>query len=331
MNKLYLLLVCCISSILVCGKSFGQGLVEIQGALKIAASPNNTPEDGIIRWTGTDLQVANGSDWISLIDGSFIEPSGGTTGTSHIVEIDGPIVVGDYDGTPEEGMIRWTGSDMVVWSNIGKWISILRGVVYDGEVTDVDGNTYLTKMINGEEWMTENLRTTRYNDGTPIPQVTINSLWSGADYGAWCWYNNNQQYEKPYGKLYNYYAVESSKNICPTGWRPASYLEILSIFSDYGGNSEAGKYLKEAGYAHWEYDFLGSLANNSTGFTALPGGLRKLDGNFVHLTTRAWYWTGREIDNDYSASFGFQSYSDRAYPSQTSNKNDGYSVRCVKI
>lgn len=87
-----------------------------------------------------------------------------------------------------------------------------------GTVSDIDGNTYNTIQIGTQTWMAENLRVTKYRDGTLIPNLTDNIQWANNTTGAWCYYNNDANNNIPYGKLYNFYAVNNSKNICPNGW-----------------------------------------------------------------------------------------------------------------
>jgi len=78
-----------------------------------------------------------------------------------------------------------------------------------GSMTDIDGNTYKTIEIGTQTWMAENLKTTKYNDGTSIPQVTENSAWTGLTSGAYCWYNNDNSNKSTYGALYNWHAVNT--------------------------------------------------------------------------------------------------------------------------
>ena len=89
-------------------------------------------------------------------------------------------------------------------------------------VTDVDGNIYHTVLIGDQEWMTENLKTTRYNDGTPIAYVVDVTDWRNIDEPAYVWYENNSSYEESYGALYNWHAVGDPKGLCPDGWRVAT-------------------------------------------------------------------------------------------------------------
>lgn len=90
------------------------------------------------------------------------------------------------------------------------------------KVTDVDGNIYLTVVIGDQEWMMENLKTTHYNDGTPITNMVDATGWRNIDEPAYVWYENNSSYEESYGALYNWHAVGDPKGLCPDGWRVAT-------------------------------------------------------------------------------------------------------------
>lgn len=86
-------------------------------------------------------------------------------------------------------------------------------------ITDIDGNIYKTVFIGKYQWMAENLKVSKYNDGTTIPQVRDNFDWKNLNKGAWCYYENDVSNNVKYGKLYNWYAAMSTRNICPSGWR----------------------------------------------------------------------------------------------------------------
>ena len=116
-----------------------------------------------------------------------------------------------------------------------------------------------------------NLKTTKYNDGTSIPNVTNDTSWSNLTTGAYCWYNNDVSYKNPYGALYNWYAVNTGK-LAPKGWHVPSDAEWTTLITYLGGESIAGGKLKEAGTTHWLSP--NTEATNSTGFSALPGGRR---------------------------------------------------------
>lgn len=122
---------------------------------------------------------------------------------------------------------------------------------------DSDGNIYNTIVIGTQTWMTENLRTTKYNDATPITLITGNDNWRNMETPAYCWYDNDENYKEPYGAYYNWHTVETGK-LCPSGWHVADkedwvllydYLEYNNekelLFAEDGLNLTAGGYRNE--------------------------------------------------------------------------------------
>ena len=102
-------------------------------------------------------------------------------------------------------------------------------IVAGGFITDVEGNRYNIVIIGPETWMAENLRTTKFNDGTDIPNVTDNSVWEALTTGAYCWYNNDAAANKnKHGALYNWYAVNTGK-LCPEGWHVSKDVERAGL------------------------------------------------------------------------------------------------------
>jgi len=149
-------------------------------------------------------------------------------------------------------------------------------------VTDIDGNLYHTVTIGTQVWMVENLKTTRYNDGTAIPIVTGGSEWSKLSTPGYCWYNNDfATYGTTYGALYNWFTVDPDNphEIAPAGWHVPSDTD-WSVLIDYlGGDSVAGGKLKETGTIYWDSPNTG--ATNESGFRGLAAGIRNaFDGNF---------------------------------------------------
>jgi uncharacterized protein (TIGR02145 family) len=162
-------------------------------------------------------------------------------------------------------------------------------------VTDIDGNVYNTVTIGTQVWMAENLRTTKFNDGTVIPLVTDVAAWVALTTPGYCWYNNDPIPSNiTYGLLYNFYVQYASyqtKNVCPTGYHLPEMSE-WSTMENYLGTSNAGGKLKEAGTVHWQSPNTG--ATNETGFTALPGGYRTYNGSFTQLNKAGYWWASSE-------------------------------------
>jgi uncharacterized protein (TIGR02145 family) len=153
-------------------------------------------------------------------------------------------------------------------------------------VKDIDNNRYDIITIGTQTWMAENLKTTRYNDGSLIPLITDGTAWGTAspnEAPGYCWYNapNESTNLIAYGALYNWYAINPStngnKNVCPVGWHVPTDGEwdILRDHLDPAANGNtniAGGKMKEAGLAHWITPNIG--ATNESGFAGLPGGFR---------------------------------------------------------
>jgi uncharacterized protein (TIGR02145 family) len=157
----------------------------------------------------------------------------------------------------------------------------------DNIVKDIDGNIYHSVTIGTQVWLTEDLKTTRYNDGTPIPYVTDTAEWGRLHSGAYCWANNDESNKSIYGALYNWYTTDLGK-LCPAGWHVSSNNDWEKLVDYCGGWEIAGGKLKEAGTTHWESPNLG--ATNEFGFTALPAGGRGCDGKFSVMGRDLGYW-----------------------------------------
>ena len=157
--------------------------------------------------------------------------------------------------------------------------------------TDGDFNIYPVVTIGTQTWMAENLKTTKYNDGTAIPNVTDNTTWSTTTSGAYCDYSNSSAYSNTYGRLYNWYAVASTnpKNVCPTGWHVPTDAQWTTLSTFLGGEGVAGGKLKETSTTHWLTP--NTSATNETGFTALPGGYRNHSGTFGLIGNTGFWWS----------------------------------------
>ena len=198
-------------------------------------------------------------------------------------------------------------------------------------VIDIDGNIYNTVQIGTQTWMAGNLRTSRYNDGTPIANITDNTEWNNLTSGAYSWYDNDStSYEIPYGKLYNWHTVNTGK-LCPAGWHVANEDEWLALRDFLGGSSAAGGKLKatgtiENGDGLWIAPNTG--ATNSTGFNGLPGGRRYGDGSFEQKGIRGSWWSS--LDTPGFAFFWSLSNSSGSLNGASQSFNNGMSVRCIK-
>ena len=221
-------------------------------------------------------------------------------------------------------------------SSAGTAYGIDRTFTAAPSLTDIDGNAYKTVQIGTQIWMAENLKTTRYKDGTNIMYVTSDTAWAALSDrqrypdppGAYCWYNNNPANKDIYGALYSAWAV--NKDVCPVGWHEINSYELyqLTLLYDpstyYGFNSSsAGGQLKESGFQHWLDPNTG--ATNESGFTALPGGSREPSSTFQGLGLEGhWY-----MDNGW-AYFHLSKDSYVVSESNSSPSERAYSVRCIK-
>ena len=193
-------------------------------------------------------------------------------------------------------------------------------------VTDIDGNVYNTVTIGTQVWMKENLKTTKYSDGTAIPNVTNYSTWSNLSTGAYCDYNNAYYFSTIYGKLYNWFAVIDTNKICPTGWHVPSDVEWTQLTTYLGGEFVAGGELKEIGTTHWHTPNTG--ATDETGFTALPGGSRDIYGTFDDMGDYGVWWSTTQYDGinawKWSMLYNYK-FCSKSYSTMT----NGFSIRCI--
>ena len=193
-------------------------------------------------------------------------------------------------------------------------------------ITDIDGNIYHTAVIGNQKWMLENLKTTKYNDGEEIPNIEENKEWELMNSGACCNYDNLEANGELYGKLYNWHAINTGK-LAPQGWRVATDNDWTVLIDYLGGQDVSGGKIKEVGTLHWDEPNTG--ATNSSGFTALPGGMRYFNGYFTGLNRGAVWWTSTAKNESYawfrSIGCDIESVRRDIYGFQS-----GFLVRCIK-
>lgn len=203
-------------------------------------------------------------------------------------------------------------------------------------IKDIDGNTYNTALIGDFWWMTENLKSTRYNDGSDIPCIKDQPLWLRLHSAAYCYYQNNESYADTFGLMYNWYAVNTAK-LCPIGWHVPTDNEWKQLegFADteFGiGDSiwdkmglrgfDAGQRLKSV--TGWRKGVNGT---NNIGFNALPGGERLT--RFYAGGSSGFWWTSTEASPT-SAYYRNLIYSFEYVARDSHPKRMGFSVRCIK-
>jgi uncharacterized protein (TIGR02145 family) len=207
-------------------------------------------------------------------------------------------------------------------------------------VADIDGNTYNTVLIGSQCWTKENLKVTKYNDGTAIPDETANAGWGGLITGAFSDYTGATSIA--YGYLYNWYAAKgvsssgstSYKNICPTGWHVSTYDEWTALGTQLGGLLVAGGKLKSTvtnvtmnSGLGWNPASPPSPGTDVHGFSALPGGYN--DGIFKGFRESANFWTATDFSSSWAYSRTMENI-DSWLRNPSQHKSTGLSVRCLK-
>jgi uncharacterized protein (TIGR02145 family) len=217
-------------------------------------------------------------------------------------------------------------------------------------ITDIDNNTYSTVSIGTQCWTTTNLKVTKYNDGTLIGDST-NSTWGRAVIGARTGYDVSvvplSDYVGTFGYLYNWYAVNDARKICPSGWHVPTDGELNKLVKFIDSEADttitvgpqsttAGTLMKSTttnttvgSGLGWNPASPPSPGTNTSGFSALPGAFRGSDGSFFSIRGTAFFWSATELDN-FNAWIRFW-YNFNSYVFRTNyNKSVGASVRCLK-
>ena len=217
-------------------------------------------------------------------------------------------------------------------------------------LTDIEGNTYKTVKIGNQIWMAENLKTTKFNDGTAIPLVIKQKDWNNLTTAGYCWYkNDSSMYSRIYGALYNWYAVNTGK-LCPVGWNvptEAAWISLLEYLGTFKGDEldldinyskgwinvlsrvRRGYYddedieilekinaaikLKETGTVHWQNMSNENNNTNESGFTARPGGCRFKSLGFKFLGKNGYWWSWNERRDESANMMKIEGKSDKAY------------------
>ncbi|MFC2111396.1 fibrobacter succinogenes major paralogous domain-containing protein [Bacteroidota bacterium] len=213
-----------------------------------------------------------------------------------------------------------------------------------GTVTDIDGNVYTTVKIGTQVWMVENLKTTKYRDGSAIPDVTDKTIWSNLTTGAYCNYNNDTNNSIIYGRLYNWYAISDIRKIAPTGWHVPSQTEwqtlidyLIGNYYNYDSTATGNKIAKSlADTILWDFSSnIGAIGNidfpyfrNKSGFSALPSGYCSYHGIFNWLNEYCYWWSSTEF-NVTNAQIICLYNTSAAISGHNDKKVVGYSIRCL--
>ena len=205
-----------------------------------------------------------------------------------------------------------------------------------GNGVNYDGYNYSSVIIgNGQEWMAENLRTTTYANGDPIPNVIDDSEWQSLNTGAWCNYLNDVQYDNEFGKFYNFFAASDSRNVCPNGWHVPTNTDWYNLISYLDPcidtslfvqviSLHAAPHLKSVDSQYWEDGF----QTNFSQFNSIPTSFRFSEGNFYNSASDTFYWSIEGnffCMDDYINNDGYQELR-----RGSSVPNYGYCIRCLK-
>lgn len=232
------------------------------------------------------------------------------------------------------------------------WVKILLQIIcilkaalllaQTGTVTDIEGNTYKTVTIGTQLWMAENLKTTKYNDGTVIPIVTDSLIWTNYTSDAYCNFKNDINNVNYCGRLYNWYVVKTNK-VCPQNWHVPSTSDWDSLIIylanngyNYGiADKDIGKSL--ASITGWTVSTInGNIGyqqenNNKSGFNAFPVGARLYGGIYSYLGYGSLWWSSSESTEDINYAYSKYLFSNGNILGFSANvKYDGLSIRCVK-
>jgi uncharacterized protein (TIGR02145 family) len=203
-------------------------------------------------------------------------------------------------------------------------------VVKETPPVDEDGNVYDTIRLGTQVWMSQNLKTSKYNDGTVIPSGLDNDTWKETTEGAFSTYNNTTR-DSIYGKLYNWYAVNSGK-LCPLGWHIPTKAEFETLINFLGGVDEAGGKMKSTGNSNDETGLWSSPntgATNTSSFSGEPGGFKVIAGSIFNVGTMGYWWSSTEESATQATSY-FLKHNSAESNTELNLKNNGFNCRCVK-
>lgn len=207
-----------------------------------------------------------------------------------------------------------------------------------GTVTDIDGNVYYTQTIGEDIWMAENLRVTRYKNGDPIQTGLNGEDWEFTLDGAYSIFPHSHIYlldseaevAEAYGLLYNWFAVNDPRGVCPEGWRVSNNDDWERLIQLVGDQNDDGK-LKSRRvdpdpHPRWESP---NVATDLSGWSGLPGGRRLWDGRYVGFGSHGHWHSATERDSYHSFSKILFHASEVVFRNYNS-KLQGSSIRCVR-
>lgn len=208
-------------------------------------------------------------------------------------------------------------------------------------LTDIDGTVYNSVILDTQEWQKENLKVSKYSDGTIIPYVTDPLVWANLTTGAWTHYQNDSSLEPVFGKYYNHFAVEGkhdndpntpNKSLAPNDWHIPTTAEWDQLITFLGGSAVAGGAMKTVGSGFFQSPYWNSPnanATNSSNFSGLPGGYRGSTSLGTGMYGNGLWWVAENIDQ-FGANYIFLSYLDGSANAYGLDTRTGISVRVLK-
>lgn len=198
----------------------------------------------------------------------------------------------------------------------------------EGTVKDIDGNVYKTIKIGNQEWIAENLRVVRFQNGDPIYRARTEDHWyKYSSDPLWCIYENNEEYGEKYGRIYNWAAVVDPRGLAPEGWRIPNNEDWDALAEYLGGYKIAGIKLKST--TGWD-NYRGGT--NESGFNGLPGGRKAIHGTFYDIGAAAYFYSSSDIVSGQSPRiYSLLSGNNLLNIGYGHAQYDAYYVRCLKM
>lgn len=314
-------------------------LVTFAGGFLVAGG--KLKEAGVVRWNAPNTGAVDTYGFTMPSTGLFL----GLYGFVQIKEKAQLWTADESDSNHAwTAMLQYDHADIMIYPELKSifcGVRLLKNFSYAlpsfGVMTDYDGNIYTYITIGTQQWIIQNLRTTHYADGTPIPNLILDAAWIADLTGAYCAYNNDPLLIPDYGLLYNWYAVNNVAGICYfedgggipiPGWRMANNADFNTLSILLGGSAVAGGKLKEAGLAHWIAPNTG--ATDDYGFKGVPSGFRThTPGTFATMTTTCYLWSATEQGVN-TASMMTLAHNNTAFTQSSVDKNYGFAIRCVR-
>lgn len=290
---------------------------RVDGMITIDGS-NNITDMGFCWDTNTNPTIASDHKFGGTDDSYLLATIGGLLpGTTYYVRS----YATDSQGTTYGNELSFTTRTL-------QGIGFNSDLIY-GSVSDIEGNVYKTIAIGTQTWMAENLKTAKYNNGDLIGTTTpaILDIIAEADPKYQWSYDGTESLVPTYGRLYTWYAVSDSRQICPTGWHIPSDEEWRILRDFLGGSSVSGAKLKESGLINWAEP--NRDASNETGFTAIPGGYRYAGYGFQNLGIEGSWWSSTYYDVNAVWAWSMNNTTGDITRGVGEDYN-GLSVRCVK-